>query len=392
MRRNEVQAVIAMSAAIVLMAGCSSGGSRQAHTSTPSTTAPSTTATFTSAAPSTAPPTGTPPTGAASSTASSGWVETAVSFRVDQVTIYATYRHRRVPTRGPAALLIAGSGPTDRNGNSTIAGAQTLNSLRLSADQLSTDGVATLRYDKLFSGHTGGGRFTLTPTAAGVDVFTAEAAGALRYLAAQPDTDPKRLSVYGHSEGGFYALLLATGHGGRVPAIHSLGLIEPQSRRILDILRTQIHTAWAGQQRAGALTAAQVLRYERALENAIAAVRGNRAVPPGLPSAVAAIFGPNVVPYLRDDDRYDPAALAARLPKSLPVLLTCSSADAQVSCADTDHLATGLRRAGVILSYPHLTDMDHDLKHDTSRTPAGDAQDLPLSSALVTALQTFTRR
>jgi alpha-beta hydrolase superfamily lysophospholipase len=320
----------------------------------------------------------------ATSSSASAWVETEVSFRVDQVTIYATYRHRQVTSRGPAALLIAGSGPTDRNGNSTIAGAQTLNSLRLLADQLSTDGVATLRYDKLFSGQTGGGRFTLMPTAAGVDVFTAEAAGALRYLAAQPGTDPRRLSVYGHSEGGLYALLLATGHGGDLPAIHSLGLIEPQSRRILDILREQLRSAWTTAQRQGQLTQGQVRHDDAALDSAIAAVRANRAVPPGLPSGVAELFGPAVVPYLRDDD-------AARLPKGLPVLLTCSSADAQVSCADTDHLAVGVRRADVTLSYAHLTDMDHDLKHDTSRTPAGDARDLSLSPTLVTALQTFTR-
>jgi uncharacterized protein len=380
-RRNGVRVVmgaVAVAAAVVIAAGCSGGRSRPASTSA-ATSVPATPSS--SAAPR-----------AARRDRSTDWVETSVTFRVDQVTIYATYRHRRVATSGPAALLIAGSGPTDRNGNSTIAGAQTLNSLRLLADQLSADGVATLRYDKLFSGRTGGGRFSLTPTAAGVDVFTAEAAGALRYLAAQPRTDPKRLSVYGHSEGGLYALLLATGHGGRVPAIRSLALIEPQSRRILDILRTQIHAAFAAQQRADVLTAAQVRSYNGALETAIAAVRGNRAVPPGLPTGVAELFGPNVAPYLRDEDQYNLATVAARLPQTLPVLLTCSSADTQVSCADTDHLAVGLRRAGVILSSPRLTDMDHDLKHDTSRTPAGDARDLPLSPALVAALTTFTRR
>lgn len=46
----------------------------------------------------------------------------------------------------PVVLIIEGSGPTDRNGNSPIAGDN--NSLKMIADQLAVNGIASLRYDK----------------------------------------------------------------------------------------------------------------------------------------------------------------------------------------------------------------------------------------------------
>jgi len=47
----------------------------------------------------------------------------------------------------PVVLIIAGSGPTDRNGNSKILpGAN--NSLKMLADGLAARGIASLRYDK----------------------------------------------------------------------------------------------------------------------------------------------------------------------------------------------------------------------------------------------------
>ncbi len=47
----------------------------------------------------------------------------------------------------PAALLIAGSGPTDRNGNTPLLPAA-LDNLKRLAQALAQRGVASLRYDK----------------------------------------------------------------------------------------------------------------------------------------------------------------------------------------------------------------------------------------------------
>ena len=61
-----------------------------------------------------------------------------------------------------AALLLAGSGPTDRNGNDIGAGL-TPYTLQLIAGVLARMGVMSLRFDKYFSGLTGGGAFADRP-------------------------------------------------------------------------------------------------------------------------------------------------------------------------------------------------------------------------------------
>jgi hypothetical protein len=86
----------------------------------------------------------------------SGWVDQSVSFEVGGVTVYGTYRRpSSTSSPVPAALLIAGSGPTDRNGNDDQL--PHLDSLHTVANWLSEDGVASLRYDKLGAGQTASG-------------------------------------------------------------------------------------------------------------------------------------------------------------------------------------------------------------------------------------------
>lgn len=97
-------------------------------------------------------------------------------------------------------LLIAGSGPTDRNGNSPLLPGP-VDTLKTVADWLSADGAASLRYDKLGSGQTGLGRFATNPGAIGIAPFEQEAVAALNFLADQRGVDRSRLSVIGHSEG-----------------------------------------------------------------------------------------------------------------------------------------------------------------------------------------------
>ena len=76
------------------------------------------------------------------------WIDQPVSFKAGGVTVYATYRHpATTPAQAmPAVLLIAGSGPTDRNGNSKLLPGP-VGTLQTLADWFSADGVATLRYD-----------------------------------------------------------------------------------------------------------------------------------------------------------------------------------------------------------------------------------------------------
>jgi predicted esterase len=322
-----------------------------------------------------------------------GWVAQPVTFQAGGVTIHGTYTHPSRAATGsiPAAVLLAGSGSaTDRNGNAP--GQPDRNTLEAVAGWLSADGVASLRYDKLGSGQTGWGSDVSHPGRAGLGTYEHESVAALRFLARQPQTDRARLAVFGHSQGGIYALLLASGLAGHAPEVHTVGLLEPVPIRFLDVVQQSTIASLTREVQNDQMTAAQAQHLGQALARAIATLRRTGTLPSHLPTGVAGMFNPNFTGTLRElyqIDRYDPAALAATLPAHTPVLLTCSNADDKFSCAQEDHLAAGLTKASARLDYAHLDGVDHVLKEDITKDPATFSQPLPFSAQLRAALKTF---
>jgi uncharacterized protein len=333
--------------------------------------------------------------------ASRAWVDQPVSFEAGGLTIYATYRHPVTPAAGatgaspvPAVLLIAGSGPTDRNGNSPLLPGL-VNTLEVIAGWLSADGVASLRFDKLGSGRTGLGPYASRPGAIGIGPFEQEAAAGLRFLARQPGVDRGRLAVIGHSEGALFALLLAThadAAAGPIPPIRALGLLEPLGVRYLDAIAEQVDAQAAAAQRTGQITARQASMLTHALATATASLRATGTVPAALTPALSGILNPVTALFLYQADRYDPARLAARIRPRLPVLVTCSNADAQVTCGEVHHLLAGLARAPADTDFVPLTGVDHVLKQDPTGAAANYAKPLPFSVQLRQALRAFVDR
>ncbi len=101
--------------------------------------------------------------------------------------------------RSPAVILIAGSGPNDRD--ETIFGHKPFWVL---ADYLSRHGIAVLRYDKRGIGKSGGEYFTATTQG-----FAEDAEAALNYLKTRKEIDPSKIGLIGHSEGGIIAPMIA---------------------------------------------------------------------------------------------------------------------------------------------------------------------------------------
>jgi uncharacterized protein len=103
---------------------------------------------------------------------------------------------------GPAALLLVGSGPVDRNEN---WGRVRVDATRQLAHALGHAGIASLRYDKRGIGASEGGNWRAAGFFDGVD----DAAAALARLGQQPEVDPARIAAIGHSEGAIVASALA---------------------------------------------------------------------------------------------------------------------------------------------------------------------------------------
>jgi alpha-beta hydrolase superfamily lysophospholipase len=319
------------------------------------------------------------------------WVDQNVSFTSDDMTIYATFRHpTNVTEVVPGVVLIAGSGPTDRNGNSSIEPGPT-DTLKTLADWLSEDGVASLRYDKLGSGKTGLGPYALDPDAIGISVFEQESRSALAFLAKQKDVNDRELGVFGHSEGALFALLLATGHAGATPPIHALGLFEPLSQRYLDLISDQVDANLATQVKSGLITKKLEKTVEHDLTAAIAQVRTKGTVKANLPYGLANVLNPADALFFNQTDKFDPEVLASHVASSTPVLLTCSNDDIQVTCAEVDRVATGFS-SDTHLDFVHLTGVDHVLKVDSSLTGANYTKRLPFSPQLKVALKTFVTK
>lgn len=100
----------------------------------------------------------------------------------------------------PAVALLSGSGPQDRD--SDLLGFPLFREL---ADHLTRHGIAVLRYDDRGVGGSLGNVFLATTSD-----FADDALAAVRWLAAHPEVDPRRIGLVGHSEGAVVAPLAAT--------------------------------------------------------------------------------------------------------------------------------------------------------------------------------------
>ena len=101
----------------------------------------------------------------------------------------------------PAALLISGSGPIDRNSNSKRLPIHVMGQL---ASHLAASGIASLRYDKRGVGSSDGNYLET-----GLHDNITDARAALEALRARPEVDPAQIFVIGHSEGALIASDLA---------------------------------------------------------------------------------------------------------------------------------------------------------------------------------------
>jgi pimeloyl-ACP methyl ester carboxylesterase len=266
----------------------------------------------------------------------------------------------------PIVLLIAGSGPTDRDGNSPLLpGAN--NSLKLLAEGLAAKGIASLRYDK---------RGIAASRAAGpsesdlrFDTYVDDAVAWIRQV--RTDRRFSTVTAVGHSEGSLIGMVAAD----RAKASGFVS-IAGAGRAAQDILREQL-----GRQ----LPAPMMASAERAIA-ALAAGHLADSTPPEL----ASLFRPSVQPYLISWFRYDPGVEVARL--RIPMLIVQGTTDIQVSVDDAKRLAAAAPAATLLL----IDGMNHVLKSvpadlAAQRRSYGDPA-LPVMPQLVDAIAELVRR
>lgn len=267
---------------------------------------------------------------------------------------------------GPVVLIVPGSGPTDRDGNSPLG--IRASTCRLLAEGLAARGISTVRVDKR-------GMFASARAARDANAVTiADYAGDVRAWVAtlREKAGAACVWVLGHSEGGLVALA-----AGEEAGICGLVLMAAPGRPLGAILREQFSANPAN---------APILDEALAAVSALEA--GRRPDAGRMHPALRPIFDPKVQDFLLDAVAIDPARLIAAC--SRPILIVQGGRDLQISPADAKRLKAAAPRAELVL----LPEANHVLKAVETADRAANLATygdpgLPLAPGVVDAVARF---
>ncbi|SFI63949.1 hypothetical protein SAMN05216206_2617 [Pseudomonas guineae] len=302
---------------------------------------------------------------AAANSASHSSVQQALHLQTAEGMLYGTLLKPSVTTPVAVALLIAGSGPTDRDGNNPEGGQS--DSLKRLAQSLAKQGIASLRYDK--RGVAASRAATPDERDLSVESYVSDAVAWAQLLKANPAFD--QLILIGHSEGALIASLAA-----EQARADALVAIAGSSRPIDQLLREQL---------AARLPPPLLEQSNQLLDRLLAGQ-----LSPQVPKQLQVLFRPSVQPYLISLLQQNPGQAFARL--QIPTLIVQGSHDIQVSVADAQALQAAKPDAELLI----IPGMNHMLRISALDLPAQlasyDNPQLPLAHGLSEQIVRFILR
>ena len=242
--------------------------------------------------------------------------------------LHGTLLRPKASGPAPIALIIAGSGPTDRDGNTAgLKGPN--NSLKLLAEGLAAQGIASLRYDKRGIGESAvpkNPNLSLKESDLRFDTFIEDAVSWGRKLRA--DRRFSFLAVVGHSEGSLIGMIAAK----RLNAeayISIAGPGRPAHQVLLDQLKAGLPP--------------DLLKSAEEIINQLAAGKTVESVP----ASLNFLLRPGIQPYLISWFQFNPAEEISGL--SVPVLIVQGTTDIQVGVEEARLLARANPKAKLLL-------------------------------------------
>ena len=260
-----------------------------------------------------------------------------------------------------AILMISGSGPTDRNGNSAMG--FTNNSLKMVAQSLSED-YAVLRYDK-----RGIAKSQIAPEDQANLRFDDFIKDARRWLDLLTSEGYKNLIIAGHSQGSLVGMLAAQNRTDVKAFISISGLAEDAGEAIVRQISAQ----------------SPALGEETKIN--MDSLRNGHSVSSYSPFLIS-IFNPQVQPFLKSYIKYNPSDEIKKL--DIPILVVNGTTDIQVGEDQAKLLNEASPDSKVLI----IDGMNHVLKD----APNGDIAtnmatynnpDLPLSNGLISGIKSF---
>ena len=281
-----------------------------------------------------------------------------------------------VPDEGSdaAVLIIAGSGPTDRNGNS--GSGLIANTYYMLARALEKEGIASLRYDKQ---GIGGSRYRDPELYKQEDRlrladYIADAEALTDYL---KERGFRKIILAGHSEGSLVALVAATESPDVAAVISLAGAGYP----IDEILQFQLTR--------------ELISYNPGLilnvQSILSRLKQGKTTE-DIPAILQGIFRPSVQPYLISWMQYDPREVIRQVKQ--PVLIVNGDNDIQISADNAEALAQARPDADKVI----IEGMTHLLKQSEVTDPQRQKTTIymdaaaPVSEKLVSVMADFIRR
>ncbi|MFJ4145314.1 alpha/beta hydrolase [Pseudomonas sp. NPDC089734] len=263
--------------------------------------------------------------------APSGIVQRPISVDTGSGTLSGTLLLPRSEKPVPVVLIIAGSGPTDRDGNNPEGGRN--DSMKRLAILLAKHNIASVRYDK--RGVAASKAATPDERNLSIEAYVADVQAWALKLKANPRLGP--LILLGHSEGALVASLAAEKAGAR--AVIS---VAGTGRPVDQVLREQFRER---------LPAELLQRSNQLLDELKAGKTDDK-----VPAELEVVFRPSVQPYLISLFRQDPAAAFGRL--KMPALIIQGRNDIQVGVDD----ALSLQKARPDAELALIDGMNHVLR------------------------------
>ncbi|MFM8738803.1 MAG: alpha/beta hydrolase, partial [Cytophagales bacterium] len=287
-------------------------------------------------------------------------METNISLATKSGNLFGTVTTPGFGNKFPIVLIIAGSGPTDRDGNNPI---MKNNSLKFLAYGLAKQGIASLRYDKRGIGESK----TAAKSEADLrfDDFVNDAIDWVGFL--KQEKNYSSVWVAGHSEGSLIGMMAAAKADG---FISIAGVGQSADNVLKDQLRVQPQSV-----QDVTFSIIDSLKLEMPVKK----------VSPFLHS----LFRPSVQPYLISWFKKDPQTEIKKL--RIPILIVQGTNDIQVAVGEANLLAAANANAKLVL----VEDMNHILKNakgnrqeniSTYSNPS-----LPISGKLVQSISDFIK-
>jgi pimeloyl-ACP methyl ester carboxylesterase len=258
-------------------------------------------------------------------------------------------------------ILIAGSGPTNRDGNQI---GLTNNSLKLLAESLVNNGIAVYSYDKRIFAQMASGK--LDETSLTFDNFIDDAKAVILYFKNQKKYHS--ITVAGHSEGALIGMVAANGNANAYISIAGAG------RPIDEVLLEQIEKQ------------APFLKEE--VEKSLATLKSGNTFELKN-QMLASLFRASVQPYMISWIKYNPQNEIKKL--QIPSLLINGDKDIQVSVQDAQLLQQAKPNAQLHI----IPNMNHIFKvikgDDTENKASYTNPELPICVELTSIITTFIR-